>query len=117
MSASPAAVRAFATEQGLTVGARGRFSQDLVDSFNKGRRSEQKYVAATHVKTIKVSGTRVSSNGRKTPVTLNATHGQVRAAAQAAGVELGARGRIPASVLTAFASGTLVAQVATEVTA
>ena len=118
MSASnvptPADVRAFAVKNDLPAGgARGRLPQATIDAFNKGRKNV--YVpGAPRPAKIKVSGVRTNARGRKTPVTMNATHGEVRAAAEAAGVSLGARGRIPSPVLSAFASGTLSELAATQ---
>jgi len=85
-----------------TVGARGKFSQTLIDLFHKANKG-QKYVTKL-VPTIKVKGVRVSDSGRKTPVQVTATLAEVRAFAEAEGLPVGARGRVSQDVLTAFAS-------------
>ncbi len=44
MAANAAEVREFARSNGLTVGARGQFSREVIDRFNKGKRAENRYV-------------------------------------------------------------------------
>lgn len=44
MGATAADVRAFARKNGLQVGARGQFSREVIDRFNKGKRAENRYV-------------------------------------------------------------------------
>lgn len=100
-SATGAEVRAFLTEQGVTVGTRGRFSAEQVEAFETA--TGKKYVVG-HVVPRTIKGTRVSDSGRKTPVQVKATLPEVRAWAQAEGLAVGAKGRISADVLTAFAS-------------
>lgn len=95
-------VRAFAKEQGLEVGTRGRFSQELIDAFHKANKSVR-YVP-NHVPTRKISGMREVSNGRKVPVTVTATLTEVRAFAEAEGLAIGKRGRVSQDVLSAFAA-------------
>lgn len=43
--ATAAEVRAYASENGIEVGARGRLNADLVKAFNKGKRGGKRYVA------------------------------------------------------------------------
>ncbi len=107
-NASPAQVRAFAAEQGVPVGARGRFSATLIDAFNKAN-GRNKYVPGGHVVLVTTRGTRVLDTGRKVPASKTASYDEIRAAAAAAGVTagLGSRGRVSAQVLSAFATGTL----------
>jgi hypothetical protein len=98
---SEAGAAALAAE-GLTVGARGRFSEKVVDLFQKS--TKQKYEVGL-VATRKISGIRVNPDtGRKTPVTVSATLPEVRAWAQAEGLTAGARGRLSEGVLAAFAA-------------
>jgi hypothetical protein len=90
-------------EAGLTVGTRGRFSEKVVELFQKS--TKQKYEVGL-VPTRKISGVRVNPDtGRKTPVTVSATLGEVRAwAAGQPDLAVGARGRVSQEVLTAFAA-------------
>lgn len=44
MAASAQDVRAFARANGLNVGARGQFSREVIERFNKGKRAENRYV-------------------------------------------------------------------------
>jgi hypothetical protein len=88
-------------EAGLVVGTRGRFSEKVVDLFQKA--TKQKYEVGL-VPTRKISGTRVTDSGRKVPVTVSATLGEVRAWAQAEGLSVGERGKVSAEVLSAFAA-------------
>lgn len=106
-----AAVRTWARENGHTVGDRGRFSADLVKAFEKA--TGQRYETG-HVPTVEVKGTRVTDKNRKVPVRKQVTLAEVRAAAAEAGVPVGARGKVPAAVLSAFASGTLASLVPSE---
>jgi len=85
-----------------TVGARGKFSAALIAAFHKANPTSRYEVG--HVQSVKVSGTRVTSNGRKIPVTVNATLPELRAFAQSQGLSVGARGRISAEVKAAFAA-------------
>lgn len=95
-------VRAFAKAEGIEVGARGRFSKELVDAFHKANKGKR--YMPNHVPTRKISGTRETANGRKVPVTVTATLAEVRAFAKDAGLPIGARGRVSRPVLAAFAA-------------
>lgn len=44
MAATPKDVREFARANGLQVGARGQFSREVIDAYNKGKRAENRYV-------------------------------------------------------------------------
>lgn len=101
VSASPADVRAWASEQGIPVGKRGKFSRDLISAYNKAH--GLKYRAGEHVPTVKV--TAKPAKGRSVTRTVNMA--QVRAAAQEAGVPVGKRGRIDRKVVDAYVLGTL----------
>lgn len=101
-TSSPAAVRAFAKENGLPVGSRGRFQPSLIEAFNKAHKTAR-YDTAAHVP--KVAHTVVGPKGGKTTRKVNLT--EVRVAALAKGHTIGSRGRIPTSVLDAYVTGTL----------
>lgn len=101
VTATPAEVRAFARAQGLPVGTRGRFAPSLVKAFND--QSKVKYVEAGHIPAREVTVT--AANHRK--VTRRVSPAQVRAAARAAGVEVGDRGRLPREIVEKFVLGTL----------
>lgn len=91
---------------GEKVGTRGKFSEAQIKRFrdaNKGKTFEHTAFRPTR----KVTAVRVTESGRKQPVTMNVNLPEVRAAAQAAGIPLGDRGRIPQTVLTAFVAGSL----------
>ena len=103
-SVKPEAVRKFAVDNGIPVGSRGRFSEDLKAKFNKGKRGPARYdeskVYAPHVQCVgKVKG--------RPPVKKTVAVPVLRAAAEAAGVKIGERGRIPSKVKAAYATGTL----------
>lgn len=103
-SVNPESVRKFAKENGLAVGSRGLFSAEVQKAFNKGKRKGQKYdphaVYVPHVTvTAKVKG--------KPPVRRTIPVPVIREAAKAAGVTVGARGRVPESVAKAYVLGTL----------
>lgn len=93
-----------------SVGARGKLSEAVIDGFQKANRG-QKY-AAKFVEKRKITGKRVSDNGRTQTVTVSDTLPNVRAWAQGdgasvlagLGLQVGERGRISAGVLSAFAA-------------
>lgn len=95
--ASGAQVRAWAVANGYEVGARGKFSPELIKAYNKN--NSLKYVPGKYVRTVVVEGK--DSRGRK--ATRKVSPAAVRAAAIAAGEQVGKRGRIPLSFLAAAA--------------
>ena len=97
---SPADVRAWARENGMTVGERGKLPPEVIKEFNKAHKNAP-YRQAEFVQTVNVRGVRVV-NGRKVPIQTNVRLPEVRAAAAEAGIEIGARGRIPADILSAY---------------
>ena len=101
VSAAPADVRKWATDNGYTVGKRGKFSTDLISAYNKA--NGLKYRPGQHVPTVKV--TAKPEKGRRVTRTVNMA--QVRAAALDAGVPVGKRGRIDSKVIDAYVLGTL----------
>lgn len=107
VSASPSVVRAWAESVGaIATNAdgghqRGRLGADVISAYNA--KHGLKAVEAAFVKTVKVSAK--PAKGRT--VTRTVSIPQVRAAARAAGVTVGARGRVPQSVLSAYVLGTL----------
>lgn len=103
-TAAPSEVRAWARENGHTVGDRGKMPPAVIAAFNKAH-PRRKYDEGKHVPLVKVTGVRQDKNGRKRAVTQNVNYTEVRAAAQAAGVPVGERGRIPSTVLSAFVAG------------
>lgn len=102
-TANPAVVREWAQAEGLvpTEHKRGRLPASVVKAFNKAH--GQKYVPAAYVETVE--HTAKPAKGRS--VTRKVNIADVRRACVAAGVEVGARGRLPKSVLDAFVLGTL----------
>ena|SRR6187431_134481 len=100
----PSEVRAFARANGLPVGDRGRFNAETIKAFNKGRKGPKRYNEtldyAPHVLCVgKVKG--------RPPVRKVVAVPVLRAAALAAKAPIGERGRIPANVKAAYATGTL----------
>lgn len=95
-------VRTWAKAEGLAVGERGRFSQELVDAFHKANKTVR--YEPNHVPTRQIQGMRETSNGRKVPVKVTATLAQVRAFAKAEGLTVGSRGRVSQEVYAAFAA-------------
>lgn len=99
--APASAVREFARQNDIEVGARGLFSTELVKAFNA--KSPVKYRKGAYVPTVTVKAK--PAKGRTVERRVNVA--QARAAALAAGVPVGARGRLPQSVLADYALGTL----------
>lgn len=106
-SVSPTEVRGFARSKGLPTGSRGQFRAEVIKAFNKGRKKDKQYdphkVYAPHVVCV---GKAPGRPPRRVTVAVPV----LRAAAQAAGVQIGERGRIPESVKQAYALGTLTPQ-------
>ena len=101
VTASPASVREWASEQGIKVGTRGKFSRDLIRAFNKAH--AVKYSPGNHVAAVK--HTAKPDKGRAKTLTINVA--QVRAAAAEAGVPVGDRGRVSKAIKDAYVLGTL----------
>lgn len=100
-TAPASAVRAWAAEQGIEVGKRGRLAPQVVKAYNASH--GLKYREAQHVETVEV--TAKPEKGRK--ITRRVNVAMVRDAARDAGVPVGKRGRISEQVLTAYVLGTL----------
>ena len=100
-TAPASAVRAWATENGIETGSRGRLAPDVIKAYNA--KHGLKYREAQHVETIEV--TAKPEKGRK--VTRRVNVAMVRDAAREAGVPVGKRGRISDEVLSAYVLGTL----------
>ena len=102
VSASPAQVRSWAEGQGLIKsGQRGRLGAEVIKAYNKA--NGVKHTEAKYVKTVK--HTVKPPKGRKIERTL--VINDVRKAAAAAGVKVGAQGTLPKAVLDAYVLGTL----------
>lgn len=109
-------VRTWAEGKGLIeAGKVGKLSQDTIDAFHKSNKNKE-YVPAKFVKTVQVKATRTLDNGKKVPVQKNINLMEARAAIRAAGIDVGARGRIPEKYLRAFA-GDYLATVVQEMNA
>ncbi len=104
---SAAQVRAWGRAQGITEGTkegtRGRLSPALVKAFNAKHKGANAYKEGASVETVTVKAK--PAKGRTVVRTVNVA--QVRAAALAAGAQVGARGRLPQEVLTAYVLGNL----------
>ena len=100
-TAPASAVRAWAAEQGIEAGKRGRLAPQVVKAYNA--KHGLKYKEAQHVETVEV--TAKPEKGRKSTRKVNVA--MVREAALDAGVPVGKRGRISEQVLTAYVLGTL----------
>lgn len=94
---APAAeVRAFALANGLSVGTRGRFSKEVVEAFNAGKRGAQRYNGPVTVeKTVTVKFKDANGKTRERKVSVP----KVRAALAQSGSVVGERGRLKASDL------------------
>jgi len=101
VTAAAAEVRAFARATGRSVGERGRFAPSLVEAFNA--QAEVPYVEGGHVHTVEIEAT--SKNHRK--IVRKVSPAAVRAAARAAGIEVGEQGRLPREVFERYVLGTL----------
>lgn len=104
-AASPADVRLWARESGLTVGGRGRFAPSLVDAFNKAHGgkggSSMRYTEATFSPVEKVT---VRVEGKRAPVTRNIDLKAARKFAVEQGLSSPtARGPLSAAVKSAYA--------------
>jgi len=114
--AVPSTVRAWAKEnlssieglpEGYVIGDRGQFHPAVIAAFNK-KHPRRKYARSAYVNpgaTRKVTAVTTNPSGRKTPVTKTVVVSEARAAAKAAGVPLGDKGRVPQSVLIDFVTG------------
>ena len=100
-TAPASVVRAWAAENGIETGSRGRLAPDVIKAYNA--KHGLKYREAQHVETIEV--TAKPEKGRK--ITRRVNVAMVRDAAREAGVPVGNRGRISEAVLTAYVLGTL----------
>ena len=104
-SVHPDAVRQFAKDNGIAVGTRGRYSEELKRAFNKGKRGHARYdeskVYAPHVTvTVKPKG--------KPPVRKTYAAPVLRAEMAKAGlVSPTSRGRIPSQKAKEFVLSTL----------
>lgn len=102
VSASPKAVRAWAESVGaIPAGQRGRLGADVIAAYNA--KNGLKHTEKAFVKTLVVKAK--PAKGRT--VTKRVSVPDVRAAAKAAGINVGERGRIPQTVLSAYVLGTL----------
>jgi hypothetical protein len=113
-SVAPAAVRAWARENGHTVGVKGKLPPTVIEAFNAAH-PETPYFEGVHAeaaKKIVVTGVKTLDSGKKIPVRRTTTVNEVRLTAQAAGINVGRRGRLTPDVLTAFAVGQLDAATA-----
>lgn len=104
---SASQVRAWGRANGITEGTkegtRGRLNPALVSAFNAKHKGSNAYKEATSVEVITVKAK--PAKGRTIVRTVNVA--QVRAAALAAGAQVGARGRLPQDVLASYVLGTL----------
>lgn len=122
---NPSAVREWVREnldsiEGLpadyTVARQGRLHPAAIAAFNKAN-PKVKYTVGVHkADTVTVKAFVLNKKGGKTPVTKQVVVSEAREAAVKAGVPVGKRGRVPQSVLAAFATGTLAALVPQETT-
>ena len=92
--------------EGHKIAVQGRLHPLVREAFNKAHKGKAKYeVGHKTPKTVKVTAVSVGANGRKRPVTKNVVVSEARAAALAAGVNVGERGRLTKAVQTAFVTG------------
>lgn len=87
------------------LGQRGRLPVKVIDAFNAAHKGKAVHTQGVKVvETIKVTGTRVSESGRKTPVTRTTTLAEVRAwALTQDDLKIGERGKVSSEVMRAFA--------------
>ena len=97
-SVKPSVVRAWATEQGLTTGARGKFSEAVIRAYNAAN-PKAKYLpglfAPTHTVVAKRTG--------KPPVRMVINDTRARAVLIASGLDVPARGRLSFANQKAYA--------------
>lgn len=95
-------VREWARKRGIQVAEHGRLNAEVVSKFNAAHKAQAYVVTRSQpARVIKVSGT-PKAKGAFAPK-VETTIPKVRKWAHAAGLPVGARGRIPAEVLTAYA--------------
>jgi len=103
-SVNPESVRKFAKDNGLAVGSRGLFSAAVQKAYNKGKKKDKQYnPSAVYVPHVTVT----AKAPGKPPVRRTIPVPVIREAAEAAGVTVGKRGRVPESVAKAYVLGTL----------
>lgn len=104
--ATAAEVRAFAKENGIEVGSRGRFSAALVKQFNKGRKPAAQYAEdAPSVRVVKVAAKDSRGRNRTAEVLVNPQ--EARAWAVAQGLTTQTKGRLSKTTVEAYALSTL----------
>ncbi len=97
-SVKPSIVRAWAIAEGLTTGARGKFSDSLIKAYNKAN-PKATYRPGKFAPQHLV----VASRTGKPPVRVNVNATTARAVLSAAGVSVPARGRLSNEHLRAYA--------------
>lgn len=102
-SVSPATVRSYFAAQGTPIASTGRIKDSDVKAYNKANKGRP--YRPTEYKGETVTVTAKPEKGRS--VTRKVYVSEVRAAALAAGVKVGERGRLPKGVAEAHVLGTL----------
>lgn len=100
---SPSTVRSYFDSIGQPIPATGRISDEHREAYNKANKGRP-YVPGAYRPTVEVTA-KPAEGGRK--VTRKVNVNDVRAEALAAGVPVGARGRLPREVMEAAVLGTL----------
>jgi hypothetical protein len=100
---SPATVRAYFAAQGTPIPAAGRISDKDAETYNKANKGRPYVPNAYKGEAITVKAK--PAKGRT--VTRKVYVSEVREAAVKAGVQVGARGRLPQPVLSAYVLGDL----------
>lgn len=110
---TPATVREWGRSEGrdfpgTAANTRGRLNPALVAAFNEGRKPSEQYVAGgapehTVERTVKVE----DKTGRARPRKVSVRPSDAREYALAQGIAVGKQGRLPDSVLDAYALSTL----------
>lgn len=104
---TPAQVRAFARENGLAVGTRGKFSAEVIEAYNAGKRKEHRYTGQRFVATRPVAVATTDKRGRNRTAQVAVDPRAARAWAVANGhaVKEGkGAGRLPKTVVAAYAA-------------
>lgn len=106
-NATATEVRTWAEENGLIgEGQRGRLGHSVITQFNKAHRSSKYVFNYGSGPAPKVAKVTAKADGRP-PITRTVNLMEVRAAARAAGHDVGNHGRLTQDVLQSFVLGTL----------
>lgn len=88
------------------VAARGSLPAEVIDAYNKAHKAKryERTIVQPSASVLTIEGRKTDARGRKNRTTYKVDVPTIRAWARENGVEVGERGRIPASVKAAYAA-------------